>query len=99
MWSEAAWLQCSGRGIASILGSPLPCTVCGGQGDGTTMNTGAIKAAFTAASEAASPAAPATVLVASGTYLSGQVVLLSNIILYVAEDATLLASANATDYP
>ncbi len=36
---------------------------------------------------------------AQGVYLSGQVVVASNTILYVASDATLLASANHTDYP
>ncbi len=116
--------------------------VCPAQGDGTTLNTAAIAAAFQDASKVALPSAPSTVLVAGGVYLTGQVrtarrclvvspaaqvlggspwcclwgmttrracawlwfpplqvVLRSNTVLQVSEGATLLFSANFTDYP
>ena len=72
----------------------------GGHGDGTTMNTAAFAAAVSAAhSYFDSTGDQGTVLAPAGVYLSGQIVLLSGVVLSVAPAARLLASASPADYP
>jgi polygalacturonase len=73
----------------------------GGVGDGKTMNTVAFAKAMSAAASAPLPPSGLAnqVLVTQGTYLTGQVELLSNVWLNITADATVLGSANVTDYP
>ena len=75
-------------------------TAYGGRGDGTTLNTAAFAAAVSAAHAFyESTGAQGTVLAPAGVYLSGQIVLLSGVVLSVAPAARLLASASPHDYP
>ena len=72
----------------------------GGVGDGRTLNTRAFAAALGAAhAYFLASGAPGTVVADAGTFLSGQIVLLSGTTLSVGPGAVLLASANASDYP
>jgi polygalacturonase len=72
----------------------------GGRGDGITLNSGAFAAAVADAHAYwTATATPGTVLAHGGVFLSGQIVLLSGVVLSVAPDARLLASASPADYP
>jgi hypothetical protein len=66
----------------------------GARGDGRTLNTTAIQAAI----DAAAKRGGGTVYVPNGTFLSGTLVLKSNIVLYLETGATLLGSASLSDY-
>jgi len=67
----------------------------GGAGDGTTLNTKAILKAVEACSEAGG----GTVYVPAGVFLTGAVILKSNVNLYVEAGATLLFSNDVNEYP
>jgi polygalacturonase len=67
----------------------------GAVGDGTTLCTPAIQKAI----DACAAAGGGTVWLPPGTYLSGALVLKSNITLHVERGATLLGSPHPTDYP
>lgn len=72
----------------------------GGVPDGTTVNTAAFRAAVAAAARAAQASgAGSQVLVDGGVYLTGQVRLLSNVVLNITQNSVLLGSANQTDFP
>lgn len=66
----------------------------GATGDGKTLDTRAINAAINACHQAGG----GTVYLGSGTYLSGTVVLKSNVTLYLDAGATILGSTNIRDY-
>ena len=66
----------------------------GAQGDGKTLDTAAINKAV----DACNSAGGGTVYLAPGVYLSGTVVLKSNVTLYLEAGATLLGSVNLADY-
>lgn len=67
----------------------------GAVGDGRTLNTAAIQAAIDACTEAGG----GRVLVASGMYMTGTVVLKDGVELHLAVDGTLLGSPRCEDYP
>jgi polygalacturonase len=67
----------------------------GAKADGTTKDTKAIQAAI----DDCAKAGGGTVTLSGGTFLSGPVVLKSNITLSLAKDATLFGSPNHADYP
>jgi polygalacturonase len=67
----------------------------GAKGDGTTKDTAAIQAAI----DACAGGSGGTVKLAGGTFLSGPIVLKSNVTLDLAKDATLLGSPDHADYP
>ncbi|MFP4143517.1 MAG: glycoside hydrolase family 28 protein [Phycisphaeraceae bacterium] len=67
----------------------------GAAGDGETLDTAAIQQAIDAASEAGG----GTVLLQSGRFLSGTLVLKDGVTLQIAGDAILLGSTNLDDYP
>ena len=72
----------------------------GGVGDGRTMNTAAFAAAVAAAHASyAGSGAAANVLVADGTYVSGNVELLSGVVLRVEPSGTLLGSNDPSQFP
>jgi polygalacturonase len=85
------------------LGSPVAAnaaTVCdvrayGAKADGTTMNTSAIQAAI----DACSKKGGGKVTLYGGTYLSGPIILKSNIDLDIAQGTTLQGSSKHEDYP
>ena len=62
--------------------------------DGTTLNTDAIQKAIDACAEVGG-----RVLVSEGTYMTGTIVLKSNIDLHIDRNAVLLGSPNCNDYP
>src|SRR5215469_6050288 len=66
----------------------------GALGDGKTLDTAAINKAV----DACNSAGGGTAYLAPGVYLSGTVVLKSNVTLYIEAGATLLGSANLADY-
>jgi hypothetical protein len=66
----------------------------GATGNGTTKDTAAIQAAIDKAAGTGG-----SVLLESGTYLSGTLTLKSNLTLFIAPSATLLGSTAAGDYP
>jgi len=67
----------------------------GAKGDGATLDTTALNATV----DACSKAGGGTVYVPAGTYLTGTVLLKSNMTLWLASGATLLGSKNLADYP
>ncbi|SDW35205.1 Polygalacturonase [Lutibacter oricola] len=67
----------------------------GAVADKTTINTKSIQKAV----DECNKAGGGTVLITEGTYLSGTILLKSNVNLKVAEGATLLGSINPNDYP
>jgi polygalacturonase len=67
----------------------------GAKADGTTKDTQAIQAAI----DDCAKAGGGTVKLAGGTFLSGPIVLKSNITLDLAQDATLFGSPDHADYP
>jgi hypothetical protein len=67
----------------------------GAAGDGTTLDTQAIQNAI----DACARAGGGRVYLQGGTFLSGTVVLQSNVTLYVEAGATLRGSRNMEDYP
>jgi polygalacturonase len=67
----------------------------GAIGDGTTLDTGAIQKTI----DACAGAGGGNVYLQGGTFLSGTLVLKSNVTLYVEAGATLLGSRNMDDYP
>jgi polygalacturonase len=66
----------------------------GASGDGKTLDSPAINRAI----DACHTAGGGVVYLAGGSYLSGTVVLRSNVTLYLEADATLLGSASIADY-
>src|ERR1700722_14596120 len=87
--------------IAAALAFSLPAaaqTICdphtfGAKGDGTTKDTVAIQQAIDACS-----AKKGTVKLAGGTFISGPLVIKSDVTLDVEKDAKLLASVDRSDY-
>jgi polygalacturonase len=67
----------------------------GAKADGATKDTKAIQAAI----DDCASAGGGTVKLSGGTFLSGPIVLKSNIALDIAKDATLLGSPDHADYP
>ena len=67
----------------------------GAKGDGVTKDTAAIQKAI----DACSPKFGGTVELTAGTYLSGPIVLKSNVTLQLDKGATLLGSPDHADYP
>lgn len=67
----------------------------GAKGDGAALDTGAIQSAIDACTQAGG----GTVILPSGTYLSGTIQLKNNVTLYLAADAKLLGSTNLAHYP
>jgi polygalacturonase len=70
-------------------------TAYGAKGDGVTKDTHAIQSAI----DACAAKGGGTVRLASGTFLTGPIVLKSHITLEVDAGATLLGSQNKADYP
>jgi hypothetical protein len=66
----------------------------GATGDGTTKDTTALQATIDSV-----PASGGTVLLHDGTFLTGTLVLKSNLTLYIDPTATLMASSEAPDFP
>jgi polygalacturonase len=66
----------------------------GARGDGKTMSTGAIQRAIEACAKTGG-----TVLVPGGTFLSGTLLLKSNVTLHLAPGAILKGSPSPADYP
>jgi polygalacturonase len=82
------------------LGAANAATVCdarayGAKADATTMNTSAIQAAI----DACAKKGGGKVTLNGGTFLSGPIVLKSNIDLDIARGATLQGSSKHDDYP
>lgn len=69
-------------------------TEFGATGDGKTLNTASINGAVNACSDVGG----GLVYLPPGTYLSGTVILKSNVTLYLEAGATLLGSTNLSDY-
>ncbi len=67
----------------------------GAVGDGTTLNTQSIQAAIDACHEAGG----GRVVISGGIYLTGSIVLKSNVNLYLAADGVLKGSPECADYP
>ncbi len=81
----------------SALGSSVNCDPhkYGAKGDGVSKDTVAIQAAINACERHGG----GTVQLVAGTYLSGPIVLKSNITFQLDKGATLLGSADYADYP
>src|SRR5215475_9102721 len=87
---------------ALLLASTLPATakVCvarsyGAKPDGTTKNTTALQSAI----DDCAKSGGGTVSLSGGIFLSGPIVLKSNVTLDLAKDTTLLGSPDHADYP
>jgi len=86
---------------AAAAGSPIPAkpvtvniTAYGAKGDSTTLNTPFIQAAI----DDCAKKGGGQVIFPPGKYLSGTIVLKSNITLHLEKDAVLLGSTNVDDY-
>jgi polygalacturonase len=81
----------------AALAAPANCDphTLGAKGDGVTKDTAAIQAAI----DGCARQGGGTVRLTPGTYLSGPIVLKSNITLELDKGATLLGSADHADYP
>ncbi len=87
----------AGLGALAVTGSVgrvLDVRDFGAKGDGATLDTRAIQAAIDSCSKRGG-----TVVLRGGTFLSGTVVLRSNVRLEISAGATLLGSTNPLDYP
>jgi polygalacturonase len=84
-------------GLAGVAHAAKVCDVreYGAKGDGTTKDTAAIQKAIDACAEKSG----GTVKLSGGTFVSGPIVLKSNITLDVEKGATLLGSPDHRDYP
>jgi len=69
-------------------------TALGARGDGVTLNTKAIQAAL----DTCTRSGGGWVFVPPGRFLTGTILLKSNVILYLAPGATILGSQNIADY-
>ncbi len=83
-------------GLAGVAHAAKVCDVrdYGAKGDGTTKDTAAIQKAIDACAGKGG-----TVKLSGGTFVSGPIVLKSNITLDVEKDATLLGSPDREDFP
>jgi len=83
-------------GLASVAHAAKVCDVraYGAKGDGTTKDTAAIQKAIDACAGSGG-----TVKLSGGTFVSGPIVLKSNITLDVEKGATLLGSPDRADFP
>ena len=80
---------------ASAHAATVDVRTTGAVGDGRTKDTHAIQQAI----DAAHADGGGTVTLSAGTYLSGTLILRSNVTLHLAEGATLLGSTDRDDYP
>jgi polygalacturonase len=71
----------------------------GAKGDGTTKDTAAIQKAIDSCTAKATAATPGVVKVPAGTYLTGPIMLRSNLVLELETGATLLGSPDRADFP
>jgi len=78
-----------------LWGADFPVTRFGAVGDGITLNTSSIQQAIDACAEAGG----GRVVIASGTFLTGTLVMKSHVELHLEKGATLLGSTDATHYP
>ena len=99
--SAAAMAMMSGPGMrAALVGQALHRAriyeprLYGAKGDGTTLDTHALQAAI----DACTSSGGGTVLLDSGTYVSGTITLKSNVTLELQQGATILGSPNPEDY-
>jgi polygalacturonase len=79
--------------------SDFPVTRYGAHPNSEEVQTLPIQKAIDAAARAARAGAPATVVFAPGTYLTGSLFVKSNVILTVGKGVTLIGSQNIADYP
>ncbi len=109
MASTCTWRMTTAETVATPFAAPdnsltftppaIPCTIFsiasyGAKGDGTTVDT----TAFSQAVQAASAAGGGVVDVPAGNWMTGAIHLASNIELHLEAGATIVFSANASDY-
>lgn len=100
LFSRRLFTICMFTAHATFAQRVFSITSYGAVGDGVTLNTRPIAAAFAAAHASfVSTGAPSIVLADGGVFLSGQIVILSGCTLRVTPATTLLASANVSHYP
>ena len=85
----------SAAGVGVIATKLCDARTHGAKADGVTKDTKAIQAAI----DDCASAGGGTVRLNGGTFLTGPVVLKSNITLEIAKDAVLLGSPDRADYP
>ena len=81
--------------FTQLVSAALDVRSFGAKGDGQTLDTRAIQAAI----DSASACGGETVVLTPGKYLSGTLVLKSNVTLHIERGATLLGSTQFSDYP
>lgn len=96
MAAAGGWLAlpASAQPIPAAAGKTVNPRDFGAAGDGVRLDTAAINAAI----DACHAGGGGVVQLPPGTYLSGTVILKSNVTLYLAAGATLLGSRNIADY-
>ena len=88
-------LSSCNQGRSDVNSSTFLITDYGAVADGTTLNTSAIQAAI----DACATSGGGTVVFPSGKFLTGTLVLKSNVEIHLKRNATLLGSIHQTDYP
>jgi len=92
--APARWLDSSAQAPSNITGPEFDPRSRGARGDGRTNDRRAIQAAI----DECHHAGGGTVHLGAGIYLSGTIVLKSNVTFYLDAEATLLGSAELSDY-
>ena len=94
-WTGALALAMAATALIQAQGKQCNVRQYGAKGDGVSKDTAAIQKAV----DSCSGATPGRVILSGGTFVTGPILLKSNVTFNLAKDATLLGSPDRADYP